>query len=431
MSHFTILGGERLSGTVRAGGSKNAALPMMAVSILADEPVRLEGVPWVDDVETLTLVLGDLGVEALRTPDGAVTLETVDPTPIRAGYELVRRMRASFCVLGPLLARRGKAIVSLPGGCNIGPRPVDLHLRGLAALGAELRIECGYVIARANRLVGADVSLVGPHGPTVTGTANVLSAAVLAEGETTIRGAAVEPEIVDLGTLLNRMGARIAGLGTPTLHVTGVKQLGGAAHRIIPDRIEAATLLLAAAITGGSATVTGVVPDHLGQVLVALRATGSQVEAEADRLTIRSSERPEPVEVTALPYPGIPTDLQAQFMALVALARGRSTIRDRVFPGRLMHVAELNRLGARIEVSKGAAIVEGVAGFSGAGVMASDLRASAALVLAGLAAEGETVVDRIEHLDRGSERLEAKLKRLGARIERSVSPEESESPSTP
>ena len=428
MSHFTIIGGRRLSGTVEVSGSKNAALPMMAVSILAGEPVRLEGVPRVADVETLSLVLGDLGVEAVRMPDGALRLETVDSTPIRAGYELVRRMRASFCVLGPLLARRGKAIVSLPGGCAIGPRPVDLHLKGLAALGAELRIEYGYVIARAHRLKGATISLAGPHGPTVTGTANVLGAAVLAEGETTIRGAAVEPEIVDLGSLLNRMGARISGLGTPTLRIVGVEQLGGAAHRIIPDRIEAATLLLAAAITGGSATVTGCEPRHLAAVLSALEAAGSRVDVEEDRVTIHAPERPQPVDITALPYPGIPTDLQAQFMALVSVARGRSTIRDRIFPGRLMHAAELNRLGARIEISDGAAVVEGVARLSGAGVMASDLRASAALVLAGLAAEGETAVDRIYHLDRGYQRLDEKLNRLGAQIERSERTEESGQP---
>lgn len=420
MSHFTILGGQQLSGTVAAGGSKNAALPMMAVSILASEPVCLEGVPRVTDVETLSLVLGDLGVESARRPDGALTLETVDLAPVRAGYELVCRMRASFCVLGPLLARRGKAIVALPGGCNIGPRPVDLHLKGLAALGAELRIESGYVIAQANRLKGAAVSLAGPHGPTVTGTANVLSAAVLAEGETTITGAAIEPEIVDLGTLLNRMGARIAGLGTSTLRVTGVKELGGATHRVIPDRIEAATLLMAAAITGGSATITGLVPEHLGQVLAALEATGSRVEVAENRITIQSASRPRPLDVTAAPYPGIPTDLQAQFMALVALAEGRSTIRDRVFPARLMHVAELNRLGARIEMDDGQAVVEGVPRLSGAAVMASDLRASAALALAGLAAEGETVVHRIDHLDRGYERLEDKLRRLGARMQRSA-----------
>lgn len=420
MSHFTILGGKRLSGTVEAGGSKNAALPMMAVSILASEPLRLEGVPRVDDVQTLSQVLGNLGVEARHASDGVVTLQTVDSSPIRAGYELVRRMRASFCVLGPLLARRGRAVVSLPGGCNIGPRPVDLHLKGLAALGADLRIEGGYVIAEAKRLRGAAVSLAGAHGPTVTGTANVLSAAVLAEGETTITGAAVEPEIVDLGRLLCRMGARIAGLGTSTLRVAGVRELGGATHRVIPDRIEAATLLMAAAITGGSATIAGVVPEHLGQVLPALQAAGSRVGVAQDRITIESAERPRPIDVTAAPYPGIPTDLQAQFMALVALAHGRSRIRDRVFPTRLMHVAELNRLGARIEVDDGEAIVEGVPRLSGAGVMASDLRASAALVLAGLAAEGETVVHRIDHLDRGYERLEAKLRRLGARIERSA-----------
>jgi len=328
-------------------------------------------------------------------------------------------MRASFCVLGPLLARRGKAIVSLPGGCNIGPRPVDLHLKGLAALGADLRIQYGYVIARATRLRGAEICLDGPHGATVTGTANVMSAAVLAEGTTAITGAAIEPEIVDLGSFLNRLGARIEGLGTPTIRITGVKELGGAAYRVIPDRIEAATLLLAAAITGGSATVTGVVPGQLAGVLAKLEAAGSHVEVADDRVAIRAVFPPQPVEIAALPYPGVPSDLQAQFMALLALAQGRSMVSDQVFPSRFMHVAELNRLGAHIETCDGAAIVHGVERLTGATVMASDLRASAALVLAGLAAEGETTVDRIHHLDRGYEHLDRKLNLLGAQIERS------------
>jgi len=418
MSQLRITGGPPLRGSVHASGSKNAALPMMAASILADEPVRLEGVPRLADVETLSLVLGELDVEVSRAADGALSMGTVDATPVRAGYELVRRMRASFCVLGPLLARRGKAVVALPGGCALGPRPVDLHLAGLAALGAELSIEHGYVIAQARRLVGTTIRLRGPRGPTVTGTANVMSAAVLAEGHTTIVGAAVEPEIVDTGRLLNRMGARITGLGTPVVRIEGVDQLGGATHHVIPDRIETATLLMAAAITGGSVTVTGIVPAHLGAVLAGLRKAGFQIDVGEDRATLAAADRARPMHVTARPYPGVPTDLQAQWMALLSLASGASRVRDRVFPARLMHVAELNRLGARIHARDGTARVTGVDRLSGTRVSASDLRASAALVLAGLAAQGETIVDDAHHLDRGYERLDRKLVDLGADVRR-------------
>ncbi|MHB1034202.1 MAG: UDP-N-acetylglucosamine 1-carboxyvinyltransferase [Pirellulales bacterium] len=427
---FRITGGFPLNGTVAAGGSKNAALPIMAASILAHGPVRLFGVPRLVDVETLALLLAELGlrVERSGTADGgdpasptagdSLLLQTIDETPTTADYDLVRSMRAGFCVLGPLLARRGRAVVSLPGGCAIGDRPVDLHLAGLVALGADVRIEHGYVVASARRLVGARLHLTGTRGPTVTGTANLMSAATLAEGVTTITGAAVEPEIVDLGQFLIAMGAQIAGLGTPTLQITGVERLAGAAYSIIPDRIEAATLLLAAAITGGSATVTHVRPDHLVQVLAALEATGARVEAGEDRVEIHGPKRPRATDITALPYPGIPTDLQAQWMALAAIAEGRSVVCDRIFPDRFLHVAELNRLGARIRRDGAVAVVTGVEKLTGAEVMASDLRASAALVLAGLAAEGTTIVRRIYHLDRGYERLEVKLARLGARIVR-------------
>jgi len=419
MECLRVTGGVPLSGTVEAAGSKNAALPIMAASILAGEPVRLEGVPWLRDVATLSRVLEELGVEV--TPlcgGGGLRLETISPCPVRAPGDLVRRMRASFCVLGPLLARRGRAEVPLPGGCNIGPRPVDLHLGGLTALGAELRIERGRVIARAKRLLGTELSLSGPNGPTVTGTANVLCAAVLARGKTVIHGAAREPEIVDLGRFLNAIDARIAGLGTSTLRIDGVRELGGATYRIIPDRVEAGTLLLAAAISRGSATVLGVVPEHLRAVLAGLRAAGIEVRAGRDWVAVEARDRPRPVNVMAQPYPGIPTDLQAQWMALLATADGASAIEDRVFPTRLAHVAELNRLGARITLCGPTAAVCGVPRLNGARVLASDLRASAALVLAGLAAEGETRVDRIHHLDRGYERLDAKLGRLGAWIER-------------
>ena len=287
-----ITGGVPLRGTVGASGSKNAALPMMAAAILAEGPVRLEGVPQLSDVRTQASVLAHLGVETSWTPDGALCLQTVDPAPIRAGYDLVRRMRASFCVLGPLLARRGRAIVSLPGGCNIGARPVDLHLRGLEALGATLRVKRGYVVARCRRLVGASIHLAGPQGPTVTGTANVLCAAVRAKGTTILTGAAVEPEIVDLGNFLGRLGTRIEGLGTPTLRIEGVEHLGAATYRIIPDRIEAATLLLAAVITRGSATVTGVVPGHLTAVLEALSRSARRSRWATTGSRYRPTDRP-------------------------------------------------------------------------------------------------------------------------------------------
>jgi UDP-N-acetylglucosamine 1-carboxyvinyltransferase len=420
MSQFSITGGVPLRGTVCVSGSKNAVLPMMAASILASAPVRLEGVPRLTDVRTLARVLRHLGLRVTPAA-GGLLLETVDDTLVCAREDLARSMRASFCVLGPLLARRGSAVVPLPGGCNIGDRPVDLHLKGLAALGASLRVEHGHVFAHAPRLRGTTIDLSGPRGPTVTGIANVLSAAVLARGTTIIIGAALEPEIVDLGHFLNSLGARISGLGTSTIEVTGVDELGGATYRVIPDRIEAATLLLAVAIAGGAATVTGLVPQHLGAVLERLEAAGCCLDVREDSIGIASAGPLRPLDITAEPYPGIPTDVQAQFAALLCLAGGRSTMRDRVFPGRFRHVAELRRLGAQIECRAGMAVISGVDRLSGAEVTACDLRASAALVLAGLAAQGETVVRAIHHLDRGYEKLDEKLIELGARIDRSGS----------
>ena len=414
-----IAGGVSLHGEVRCSGAKNAALPIMAAAILASEPVRLENVPRLADVSTQAQVLSSLGVR-IEQADGGMFLETVHSHLVRAPERLVRRMRASFCVLGPLLARRGRAVVPLPGGCNIGNRPVNLHLKGLTALGADLRLEHGYVVATARRLRGTEIDLRGPNGPTVTGTANVLSAAVLARGVTVLHGAAIEPEIVDLGRFLNALGARIEGLGTSTLRIEGVGQLGGATHRLIPDRIEAATLLMAAAISGGSATVAGVSPEHLAGVLEKLEAAGMSVASCGNCVTVARSasrQRLRAVDVIASPYPGFPTDLQAQWTALMSMADGVSTIRDRVFPCRFRHVAELHRLGATIRLGDGVATVEGVMRLSGARVTACDLRASAALVLAGLAAEGRTIIDRSYHLERGYERLDGKLRRLGARIE--------------
>lgn len=418
MEAFWIEGGVPLSGSTAVSGAKNAALPIMAAALLASEPVRLENVPQLRDVETLSQVLQGLGLQVTRLADQALWLETIDHRPVAADYALVRQMRASFCVLGPLLARRGRAVVPLPGGCNIGPRPVDRHLAGLAALGADIEIRHGNVVASARKLRGTRFNLASGSGTTVTGTANLLCAAVLAQGVTVLEGAACEPEIVDLGNFLNALGAQIAGLGTSTLIITGVEQLAGASYSIIADRIEATTLLLAAALTRGQVTVEGARADHLREVLTVLRAAGMHCEIDANSITLTSDSAPRPVDVTALPYPGVPTDLQSQLMALLTLADGQSVVRDHVFPHRFQHVAELNRLGAKITQQGNTAIVQGVQQLTGAPVVASDLRASAALVLAALAAQGVTRIDRVGHLDRGYERLDQKLARLGARVRR-------------
>ncbi len=427
MDALRITGGQRLHGTVAAGGSKNATLPIMAASILCDGPVVLSAAPWLTDVCTLAELLRHLGVESQRDLAGDLHLCTADITPTTAPTGLVRRMRASFCVLGPLLARRGRAVVPLPGGCNIGHRPVDLHLAGLTALGANLRIDRGFVIAEARQLQGAKVELRGPNGSTVTGTANVLSAAVLARGTTIITGAATEPEIVDLGRFLIAAGAIIEGLGTDTLEITGVEGLAGAQHEVIPDRIEAATLLLAAAITRGTVSVTHVRPEHLTAVLEAFSAAGALVAVGNHKITLHAENRPLPIDLIARPYPGVPTDVQAQFMALLALADGASVIADDVFPERSLHLAELARLGARIERRDRLALIEGVHRLSGAEVTATDLRATAALVLAGLAARGETVIHEAEYLQRGYENLPEKLNQLGAKITR-ISPTQAGAP---
>lgn len=422
MDVLSLHGGRPLRGTVIVAGSKNAALPIMAASILVDQPVVLSGVPDVADVNTLALVLGHLGVEVKRSAAGAVHIHTVDPAPVTASAELVEQMRASFCVLGPLLARRGRAVVALPGGCRIGPRPLDLHLSGLAALGANIRIENGYVIAEAKSLHGAEMNLSGLNGSTVTGTANVLMAAVLARGETVIHGAAREPEIVDLGEFLISLGALIDGLGTSTLHIRGVQQLGSAGsniYRVIPDRIETGTLLLSAAMTGGDVTVRGCRPDQLDAVLAVLDDAGVTIDTGRDWIRAATSWRPLSFHFSALPYPGVPTDLQPQFTALAAIADGNSTIADRVFPHRFAHVDPLNRLGAKIQQVRGAVEIAGVDQLRSAELFASDLRAAAALVLAGLATPGQTQIHDIYHLRRGYDSLPEKLQSLGADIENS------------
>jgi UDP-N-acetylglucosamine 1-carboxyvinyltransferase len=437
MDMLVVTGGRPLRGRLRASGAKNAALPIMASALLADGVTRLESVPELVDVQTLAHLLRSLGmrVERLESPDSdarPLELEVVNDQPSVADYELVRRMRASICVLGPLLARRGRACVSLPGGCNIGDRPVDLHLKGLAALGADLSVERGYIHAKATRLRGAAIYLGGPFGSTVTGTCNIMSAATLAEGVTTIEAAACEPEVVDLGRCLIGMGARIAGLGTPFLRIEGVDRLQGVSHCVIPDRIEAATLMIAAAITGGDVEIENVRLDHMTAVLEKLREMGAVVDPvplsgaagvtestqQLSTVRIRRDGAIRACDCITLPYPGLPTDVQAQFMAALTLANGLSVVTDRVFPDRFLHAPELVRLGARIRREGPTAIIAGVSRLSGANVMASDLRASAALVLAALAAEGETVIRRIYHLDRGYDRLEEKLRSIGALIER-------------
>ncbi len=458
MDMFVIRGGKPLAGRVRVEGAKNSALPIMAAALLADGETVLRDVPNLVDVTTLAELLRTLGMKIERRPDRSLSMEVVDQRPVIADYELVRKMRASFCVLGPLLARRGRACVSLPGGCNIGDRPIELHLKGLRALGADIRVEKGYVLAEVKRLHGNRIYLGGPFGSTVTGTCNVLSAAVLAEGETIIEAAACEPEVIDLGNMLNAMGAKIEGLGTPFLRIEGVDRLTGIEHRIIPDRIEAATLMVAAAITGGCVELENVNLNHLTAVVEKLREIGVRIDLADDAPTpldrldaidalmgslegdstviapLRNQTSPVSIEqpvlridaplefravdATALPYPGLPTDVQAQFMSLLCLANGISLVTDKVFPDRFLHAAELVRLGATIRREGPSAIISGVRQLSGACVMASDLRASAALILAGLAAEGETVVKRIYHLDRGYEFLERKLNYLGADISR-------------
>jgi UDP-N-acetylglucosamine 1-carboxyvinyltransferase len=422
MDMFVVGGGRPLAGRCRVSGAKNAALPIMAASLLTPAPLRLRDVPDLVDIKTLGQLLDALGVQVTRsTTDRTLELRSVDTRPCTAEYELVRRMRASICVLGPLLAKRGAAVVSLPGGCNIGNRPVDLHLKGLAALGADIRVERGYIVAEARRLRGARVPLAGPNGSTVTGTCNVMMAATLADGVTTIESAACEPEVVDLGDVLNRMGARITGLGTPTIRIEGVPELSGADHAVIPDRIEAATLLIAAACTRGEVTLDNVRPEHLTAVLDKLREIGVGITQAGDSVLHCSADRPlRPVDCDMQPFPGLPTDTQAQFMALLATVPGQSRITDAVFPDRFMHASELVRLGASIRREGNSAMVTGGRPLGGANVMASDLRASAALVLAGLAARGETVIRRIYHLDRGYERMETKLAALGADIRRRV-----------
>jgi UDP-N-acetylglucosamine 1-carboxyvinyltransferase len=410
-----VTGGRALAGEARISGAKNAALPILCAGLLTDETLALENVPRLMDVRTMAKLLAQMGVEVGAQADGRIELrarEIKDPT---AGYEMVKTMRASVLVLGPLLARCGRARVSLPGGCAIGARPVDQHVKGLQAMGAEITVEHGYMNAAAKRLRGARIAM---DVVTVTGTENLMMAATLAEGETVLENAAREPEVVDLADCLKSMGAKIAGAGTDTVRIHGVSSLSGAKHRVMPDRIETGTYLAAVAATGGKVRLVGAAPDTVGATVEKLVEAGARVDLGADSIEIEMAARAKAVSVTTAPYPGFATDMQAQFMALDCVAAGAGTITETIFENRFMHALELQRLGADIAIQGNTAGVRGVERLQGAKVMATDLRASASLVVAGLVAQGETLIDRIYHLDRGYEGLEQKLAGLGARIAR-------------
>ena len=417
MDRIRIRGGRPLSGEIMVGGAKNAALPLMAAGLLTDQRLTLSNVPQLADVRTMTVLLAQHGIAVDPVTEDGRTLSlggAINGT--EAPYDIVRKMRASFLVLGPLLARVGEARVSLPGGCGIGARPIDLHLKGLEQLGARIVLEGGYIDARVRgRLKGA--TIVFPF-VSVGATENLLMAASLAEGRTVLANAAREPEVGDLAAGLVAMGARIEGIGSDTLTIDGVERLGGAKHAIIPDRIETGSYACAAAISGGSVFLRGARLDHLGATVRILREAGVDIDEQADGLMVRRQNGLHGADVMTEPYPGFPTDMQAQFMALMAVAEGASMVTETIFENRFMHVSELNRMGARINVHGASAIVRGVSGLSGAPVMATDLRASLSLILAGLAAQGDTIVSRVYHLDRGYEAVERKLAACGADIER-------------
>ncbi len=416
MDSFLIRGGTRLNGEVTISGSKNAVLPIMAATLLTADKCVIRRVPDLSDVRFMGDILRSLGAE-VTFEEGTLTIRAARIQG-HGDYELIRKMRGSICILGPLLARLRKAHVSLPGGCVIGTRPIDLHLKGIRAMGAKLQIQNGYIRATTRQLGGTMIFMGGRAGPTVLGTANVMMAATLAEGVTIIESAACEPEVTDLANFLISMGARITGAGSPTITITGVKELHGTEHDVIPDRIEAATFACAAAATGGHVTIRGSRPDHYNAVLDKLTEAGVKLERREGALIVKPSKNLKPVDITTLPYAGFPTDVQAQFMTLMCVVPGISVITERIFESRFMHVAELARLGAEISIEGPSAIIKGGLPLSGAPVMASDLRASAALVIAGLIAKGSTKVNRIYHLDRGYERMEEKLRKLGAKIER-------------
>jgi UDP-N-acetylglucosamine 1-carboxyvinyltransferase len=416
MDKILVHGGHPLSGSIKISGSKNSALPILAATLLTREPCVLRHVPDLSDTNYMLQILTHLGADVERA-SGTVSVraETIESV---APYDVVRKMRASVCVLGPLLGRCGEATVSLPGGCIIGDRPIDLHLKGFEALGAAIRVENGNVKVFAPKLQGAVINLRGKFGPTVLGTDNVLMAAVLAEGTTVIEGAATEPEVCDLADFLNKMGAKIEGAGTRRMIIEGVKELHGAEHAIIPDRIEAGTFLVAGAVCGKGVTINRVEPKHVSAVTTALTDAGYQIEATDRSITVSANGASKPIKLVTEPYPGFPTDMQAQMCALLSTTEGISVVTENIFPQRYMHLAELKRMGAHVDIEGATATIQGVEKLLGAPVMASDLRASAALVLAGLKAEGVTEISRVYHIDRGYEHLDEELGALGAHIER-------------
>jgi UDP-N-acetylglucosamine 1-carboxyvinyltransferase len=415
MDKLRIQGGKRLQGTVRISGAKNSALPAMAAALLTSGELFLENVPLVNDIYTTRRLLRELGAQVEINPNHTVRLSVPKVESIEAPYDLVKTMRASVLVLGPLLARTGKARVSMPGGCAIGARPINLHLKGFEKLGAEVKMEHGYVEASCDRLTGAEITF---DKVTVTGTENIMMAAVLAHGQTVLDNAAREPEVVDLAELLIAMGAKIEGAGGPTITINGVRELKGATHRIIPDRIEAGTFLVAGALTEGELELIDVVPAHLHSVIEKLRENGVAIDAGANRIAVYGPKDVTPSDLTTREYPGFPTDMQAQYMALMTQANGISLLNENIFENRFMHASELMRMGANIRLDGPRAIVAGKTPLTGASVIASDLRASASLVLAALVSDGFTIVDRVYHLDRGYEKLEDKLRAVGAQIER-------------
>ena len=428
MDQLVVEGGSPLAGSIEVGGSKNAALPILAATPLLEGESRIYGVPNLRDVNTLIRLLRAVGCQVERNADGSLSCAVVDPEACEAPYEIVRQMRAGVCLLGPMLARRGRAKISLPGGCNLGVRPIDLHLKGLAGLGAKIEIEGGYIHA-SGRLRGEELFLAGAYGSTVLGTANVLMAACLAEGRTVIEAAACEPEVADLANFLVACGAKIEGIGSPRLVIDGVERLQATDWRVIPDRMEAGTFLAAGMATGGDVTIEGVSTSHMGAVVEGFRRMHATVERRAGptgddggnwqtALRVKAPEQSAAAEITTLPYPGFPTDLHPPVAAALALADGMSLITERIYPERFGYLAELNRMGADVRKQGDCAIIHGVPALSGAPVMASDIRGGAALVVAALAARGTSTVDRVYHIDRGYERIEEKLCALGARVKR-------------
>ena len=416
MDKIRIHGGRSLSGSIKVSGSKNSALPILAATLLTMEPCIIRRVPDLSDTHYMLQILMHLGAQVERA-SGTVHTAAVEINSV-APYDVVRKMRASVCVIGPLLGRCKEATVSLPGGCVIGDRPIDLHLKGFEALGSAVRVEGGNIKVFAPKLTGAVINLRGKYGPTVLGTDNVMMASVLAEGVTVIEGAAQEPEVVDLANFLNKMGAKVEGAGTRRIIIEGVKELHGAEHDIIADRIEAGTFLVAGAICGNGITIKRADPEHVTAVTNALSSCGFRIETKNDAISVFPNGAAKPLEIATEPYPGFPTDMQAQMCALLSTTKGISVITENIFPQRYMHVAELKRMGAHVDLEGPTAVIQGVDNLLGAPVMASDLRASAALVLAGLKAEGITEVSRVYHIDRGYEHLDEKLSELGAEIER-------------